>query len=525
MVQAVRSSRLEEKQASLWKVLLNITFHWVSGLLCIFLLQLTYLDSPLKDFIRENKPTKRRQNRRKNAVDTPANLSIQTDFKAKNEVEDTQEHQDSSLRAVSLDRDIHGYSSSSVDNGEPQTPSPLSTEAIPISTVADVEDKPDLPMDPHFARLLSGLSLSASKPSINGDSELRPTSVTPTSAKSSLASATEKNKNALELPNVPTAERTRSPLLQSLGSAEPLLSLLSAKSPSDSTRSDSSIVTTRPQSARPAPSESVVQPPASDRHLKHLALLESVAQELPTSPSAPTARQFVHPGPPQSVPPFGSDGRPIHLGGLNSFGAPRGPAPFNGTGPVAPPMSNDPFTVRPMTSQALFPPPPSVRRHGPNASMHQGSLLSILSGPNGLPVNGPAPFHPVQQFGPMNGHGSIPFAAGVAPHPSFGSPMHGQALPSQPLRVMAPPAGVFQHNNGNGPLTAPLPPPSSLSQQHLPYASFNAPGHAQKAPPPNAAHLLSLLNFNNGIVRPSTTLHADATRPNYPTGSSTAHSH
>ena len=90
-----------------------------------------------------NKPSKRRQNRRRSAEQS-VDLSVKTDLGRKTDgsadVKARQDRSDPGHSAVGMDRDAQGYSSSSADNGEPQTPSPQSAEAYPVATQADVEN-------------------------------------------------------------------------------------------------------------------------------------------------------------------------------------------------------------------------------------------------------------------------------------------------------------------------------------------------------------------------------------------------
>lgn len=452
-----------------------------------------------------NKPTRRRQNRRKNGNDSSADVNTQTDDDE--EVQNSGPRQQTSLRAVSLDRDVHGYSSSSVDNGEPQTPSPQSIEALPVTTDVDVEGSENA-IDPHFARLLNGLTLSASKPALNGDAQDRATSITPTSAQSSLPSAKEGSETNTDhvMPDngdaIPSSRTSGKPS----GSS-------GAKSPLRSYRSDSSVVAIRPQSTQPVSSATMLPSPASDRHRKHLALLESVAQELALSTPSSTTRQFFHPGQPSSVPP-------MLLNPENSLHSPAGtlqanssihPVPLNPACRPPAPVLNDSFVVRPMTSQGLFPPSPNVRHHGPNMSMHQDSLLSILTGPSHPTPRGPDPFR-----GPV--HGPAPYMAGPARPLPFPPPVQSQALVPQPLRIMPPPPGSFHLNPG--PLTAPLASPG-MPQPPIHQHGLNMTNNAQKTSSPNASQLLSLLNSNT-TAKPTTT---NAIRPNFPTGAPTGPPH
>ncbi|KAH8120315.1 hypothetical protein DFH11DRAFT_52447 [Phellopilus nigrolimitatus] len=364
-------------------------------------------------------------------------------------------------------------------------------------------------MDPHFARLLSGLSSSAKKPLSNEQIESRPMSITPISGKSNSANPAVENmlghSRDMNSPAKIAFTDRPSPSKESMHLQSPSTS--SANSSFSSSRSNSSSVTVMAKSPKPSTFEPSIPPLSVDRHLKHLALLESVAQESAVSSSIPVSRSTVHPGLTSSVPPsFLPESRSIPPSGL----FPSGPVhPSTAVGRTDPSV-DDPFTVRPRTSQAVFPPsPPAVRRHGPNLSMHQGSLLSILSGPNGVSTHGLPPFpapHPNSIFTRPE---ATPLINGNIPPPSFQH--QAQSFVPQPPRVMPPPPGAFQLN--------PQPFPVSLvptGQPSFP-GSVMTPG-VNNPHAPNRAHLLSLLNPNT-MAGPTSILHADATRPNYPTGS------
>ncbi|KAI5124704.1 hypothetical protein M0805_004310 [Coniferiporia weirii] len=461
---------------------------------------------PLKEFIRVNKPNRRRQNRRKSG-DIGTDLVIHTNLKSENneEAEVRGESQVSSYGAVNLDRDAQGYSSSSVDNGDPQTPSPQSAEAYPIARV-DSEREPEPAIDPHFARLLSGLTLSASKTLLDGQSEPRATSVTPTSAKINPKAVIEGE--ATSVSQSPSTDAGQSPLRKAVDASQASL-VSSLDSILISSRPNGSSVTIRPQSTHSAIPESHMPPPPADRRLKHLALLESVAQEsaVMTSPTPPV-RSAVHPGPPLSVPPlpFRAEDQVV----LSQNFLPPSVVQHH-VPPAARQASlqiGDPFTVRPMTSQAAFPPSPFARQAVPNLNARQGSLLSILSGPSDLPAHN-LQFRVCHANGAMLGLGS-PFVSGGVQEPQLPRQTQPQALAPQPIRMMP---DVFQVNPGS--LTG----PHTLAPIH-PY--IYRPGtvtNANGSQTANRTHLLSLLN-SDGTARPTSTLHADATWSNYPMGRS-----
>lgn len=383
-------------------------------------------------------------------------------------------------------------------------------------------------MDPHFARLLNGLSLSASKPLSHGQPELRPTSVTPTAAKNKVSASSEEKKSVTKSPVIPKEiNRSLSPIVQA--SVNNQLSLSNVQNLLSSSNPSNLPLIGRPQTAFSLSSISTLNGPSGNRHAKHLALLESVAQEATSKSPVTTSRQ------PVSLPPMTpSQSRPdIHVPPAHNH-LPGGRHPGSqGTLPslMRPvPPADDAFTVRPMTSQAVFPPGPPVRRHGPNLSIHQGSLLSILSGSTPAPpsTTGPAPFMglPPYVLNKANnaGQGNPPFVPiGITGNP-VGTPQ------TSPLRMRQPPLGPAPPLNN--PLVAPLvqnhtqihpqPHPSLPGVNGLPI--INSMASRPPIAAANSANLLSLLN-----TRPTPTtvpkLQTDVTRPNYSTSNPSAPIH
>jgi len=91
-----------------------------------------FVCSLLKEFIRVNKPSRRRQPKHK-SDNNSADLSLQID-----QVEEDHSHiVATSYTAIRLDHNTRGSSSSSVDNGDPQTPSPQSVEAYAVTANDD----------------------------------------------------------------------------------------------------------------------------------------------------------------------------------------------------------------------------------------------------------------------------------------------------------------------------------------------------------------------------------------------------
>jgi hypothetical protein len=120
---------------------------------------ITTLHSPLKEFIRVNKSTRRRQQRK-----LVNGATCAPESNATSQVNGS--HIAKQAHKPSRDRNADGSSSqSSVDHAAPQTPSPELQEAcaIVLDSEKDVESEKIGGMDPHFARLMQGLSLSAAK--------------------------------------------------------------------------------------------------------------------------------------------------------------------------------------------------------------------------------------------------------------------------------------------------------------------------------------------------------------------------
>lgn len=194
--------------------------------------------------------------------------------------------------------------------------------------------------------------------------------------------------------------------------------------------------------------------PTSGKRLKQLALLETVADEsarmtpqlgnreplphishngtlgyqLPTN-----GRQHFAPTPSASVPPPSNDNDLRVI-----YSSSHGPAPVQGTPyhPYSrappPPIYNDPFQVRPRTSQAMH---PSLMHQGHlpagrASSMHQSQLLSLLAanGPQGPSLPVPPPLQALGRYPSM--YGPIPPYPQASQHPiaSRGPPMHAAPL-------------------------------------------------------------------------------------------------
>lgn len=327
-----------------------------------------------------------------------------------------------------MTHDLDGSSSqsSSADIGEPQTPSPLTSQAQAIKVQDDTLSSI---ADPQLARLLNNLSISAqavysSTAKVDTVAPVVPIPIPQTSVANDYidnSSDTIKSDPGHELPAIPiptddSASHPSQPVQASStprGGQGPQL----ARSPPlhNNDRPHPVFV----QSEVAASPSTGVSPEASERHAKRLALLESITNE-PLMSSTPLVvppvqmdhtRQtlqpwiqppypmFTHPGLSPSVPPSDRNPQPHFF----PF-APRDHGLMHPGATIRPPVMNggvNPAFIRPRTSNSVF--PPSVPMHpypGHSLSMNQSQLLSLL-GPHTVHPPPPGSF-------PPNVHGSTP---------------------------------------------------------------------------------------------------------------------
>lgn len=449
---------------------------------------------PLKEFIRANKP-RRKQTKQQGKVKPSVERPKQTDGDRTTEFDDSLQNTFSSIH---YDRDAQGSSSSSADN-ELQTPSPLSIEALPITESTSDIDKGEQGIgDAHFARLLTSLTLSAKEVPFDVPSSSSPAaSSTPTPADSPVKESHSSSPSLSTSGSFDVGSQgTDRTLQRTLASPSSNISLSVSPKPSD-----------LPSTSQPAVASEIVERlPVSDpaRRMKHLALLESVANESmstpypsmtfgqPTQANTGTVRPAFTPLPhhPSSVPPPFAPLDQRFLG--NNIVPGRQPVPPQGYGNfvnphVQLPTYTDPIHGRPLTSNAILPPPLAQRRlmhHGSTMSLHQGNLLSILGS------NGPSNVAP-QTFD--NAHA---LAGNAAPHPAAlpGAPPQFRTNGMNGLVVVPPSMRSVQ----NGPRTAPLLAPQ---QQHQPIMNGAVHPNGLRHPSSNKAQLLSILT-PQGAVRP-----------------------
>ena len=431
-------------------------------------------------------------------------------------------------------------SSSSADNGEPQTPSPQYSEALPtthhITTHESDDEQVVYPetMDPHFARLLSSLTLSAvrqddSRPQPNLPPVKSPLSVladtaTPL-AKQNIVDWSSRVSAQSETPSSPHVKqrpsKTSTPSMRSLRAPQSLSIQASPTSPSQipatpssaalsiaslsAPSSTSSQASSRklPLGSRRTSSTADISPylprqtevPASGKVLRQLALLESVAdessrmtptlpsRELPTATNIAHTSRFRHPGPSASVPPpmhYPQGEFPLLMGQTpTGYHLPSAfQHPSAGYAQPSYPLVDDVFQVRPRSSQ-LF-------THDCAAlNTQQGQLLSLLTGsppppgvPHGIPHTYPHPSH---------SQGYLP----AHYQPNFFPPAYQP--PSS--RMMTVPRTVIPPVSAQPTRLSAIPPSAPPSQ-----ASFPPPPVNSRTPVNNSAQLLSLLNNNHSVA-------------------------
>lgn len=315
-----------------------------------------------------------------------------------------------SVSYTSGDRGARESSSSSADTGEPQTPSPQYSEAIPVTSdhiIArhESDEKGVLaePLDPHFARLLNSLSISASKnidlkpPNAVDRAAFLPKTISPnrlqtpdwSSRVPTFSHARVDSPGLSKAKHVSTQDscnyQEHSGLMASNDSevppradsvssdaspvdvANPVAvspsAVTTARKPFESSRRSSSIADISPYLSRPA------EVPTSGKRLKQLALLESVADEsskmTPTLISrelppihGPDCHHTGYSGPSASVHPPTSYVAQVSLGASFDLGTsvPCLNPVRNAHLPPSHashehPTSGDPFQVRPRSSQ------------------------------------------------------------------------------------------------------------------------------------------------------------------------------
>ncbi|KAH6917393.1 DCP2-domain-containing protein [Coprinopsis sp. MPI-PUGE-AT-0042] len=380
---------------------------------------------PLKTFINQNKP---RKGRKGNADEKVPPNRIKSPVPVPKPPPESDGIQDSSSQ------------SSSLDNGGPQTPSPQYTQSTPAIVEDQVE--PDVPiesLDPHFAGLLSKLSLSATPASLvkaerpssnNSRTAVSPRLLPPPDVVRTAVSPA----STIEQPSTTqVAAQVLPPVIESIPAANasnsPMLAPASPRSPTARRTATADI---SPYLSK------AVEVPMSARRLQQLALLESVAQEsarrTPMLPSLPAGMPSNFGGPVSLGPNFHQPpaSQPLNHYATPSFTGQPLPAPMYPTFANAPPPAQDPM-MRSRTSQAFH----RNGYQGPSGSMSmsQHQLLSLINGarPSASPPpqRGPPPpphthgLHPMYNAGPPLFNPQ--FRQGPPPPPSVYPPFGGAA--------------------------------------------------------------------------------------------------
>ena len=379
-------------------------------------------------------------------------------------------------------------------------------------------------VDPHFARLLSALTLSATT---NGNGDGKLDRVPPTGAASHTSPVPPVTggpqtrevliSSAVEVGDSATMAHARHPSKPSkpsstvlpindtyrlsnpssgphVSSPLPLSQSPTSKSPTHSRRSSMITADLSPYLARPAGI------PMNGKQLRQLALLEAIADESSRMTLAS------HPGV-QSPSPHGAPPALIHVPPPPNtvmshnftnlspmYSNTHGPyLPIPQTGPLNPPSPDNGLAVRPRTSNSFRPgpnhPPRSFNTRG---SMNQAQLVSAVSGTS-YPYASTPSLHrsPIPPMPNLNFHSPStypppPIPTVIPGAPTFRTGPHPPALGRGPV----PPLPILSSQAMSGPATAQgfLPTPGGSS---------NLPFFRSTANPQNS-QLLSILNRGSG---------------------------
>ena len=483
---------------------------------------------PLKAFINDHKPRKpsRRTQRPK-------------DTRPKHEFPDESDASAIEFQScpnTHLDATAQESSSqtSSADNGDPQTPSPLYSEAVvthvDVAQTTESNGLTDTTVDPHFARLLNALTSSATT---NGNGDGKPDFVLPPNAAILPSSVTvvdstlNGSPQTREVPtssavgdsatityNRPPSKPSRSssmaipvndtyrlstppygPLPPGQSTVSPGLVTSqspSPKSPTHSRRSSMITADLSPYLSRPAGI------PMNGKQLRQLALLETIADE-----SSRTLASAIRPVV-QSPPPQGASPALVHappppntvvshnFTNLSPmYSNTHGPyVPISQTGPLNPPSPDNAFVVRPRTSNSFRPiPNHSSRPFNTRGSMNQAQLASAVSGTS-YPYPG---FHrsPIPPMPNLNFHSPGPYPLPTIPPVVTGAPTF-RSGPHVPAfgRAPPPPLPVLSSQAISGPVTAQSPLLTPGGPSNFAFSHSTAK--------PRNSQLLSILNRGPG---------------------------
>lgn len=474
-------------------------------------------NSPLKAFIHDRKPRNfPRRNGQSQAVHAKLNKRVSSEDDVANLESRASTNGDHAQESSSQ--------SSSADNGEPQTPSPqYSAPHInyqPPSHLEPPDEAVEISLDgvdPHFARLLNSLTLSASATAVEITKlpNNQPRAKSPLKAPATSSSLPRISDDwSATMPH--RSDPSRGPAKHGVQAdffSEPHLAptpSIGASAPHNGAQPDSGQGL---QSQRPPSSHAMVndvqtkhsphlarahrasrasvdispylsRPHDIQKEMKYISLLENVARESDRLSShlarqTPSISESLHSySGPSAIPPtstFGRHNEPLLYSSTSSIGSAY--LPSNGMPPFDS-VYDDPFTVRPRTSNAFHPLP--YRSPSRKASLHEDQLRFMTPGLESLTPR-------------LSGLGSFP--------PSAHAPANGNSRPVNmaPLRVVHPP----QYTMYEG--------PPHMSHMSGPPLSPSAAYRTAAIPPPlpvnpmravNNAHLLSILNTPSTAPRP-----------------------
>ncbi|KAH9937712.1 uncharacterized protein B0H18DRAFT_971937 [Fomitopsis serialis] len=483
---------------------------------------------PLKAFIHDRKP--RNLPRRNSQIQT-SHASLTAHAPSEDDIANL-----GSYAAVNGDHAQESSSqSSSADNGEPQTPSPqYSAPHVNYQPPSHLEPHDEMAeinldgVDPHFARLLNSLSLSAStsvigsaKESISKQRAPSPSKVPahptvvdmPQSADLGSDWSVNVPQRLAEPPSAkhstPTIDHgcrpaaTATTLAGSSMSAlnglatESSLGLQQQRPPSSHAVAPDAQAKLSPRLSRAhraSRASADISPYLSRPHdiqkeMKYISLLENVAKESDRlsshlarrTPSIPDSLH-AYSGPPAPMYPastFGRAGDPLIYSSNPAAGSTYPPP--STMMPRLDPLCDDPFTVRPRTSNAFHPLPYVPSR---KASLNEDQLGYMTPGLESRTPRVPGP-----------GFGTLPSTG-----PGAYGPANGMTRPATiaPLRILP----QAQYPMYDGPQLSPMSgPPLSPSAAYGPTAAVAPPMTGNPMRATNNAHLLSILNTPNTVPR------------------------
>lgn len=394
---------------------------------------LTSQCSPLKNFIQEHKPVTLKRNNRRSRNNGYSNRLPPPDESAESSSE-------SPPHSHSVADNTQETSSQS--NG-PNTPSPKYGQLEPYVVKEDTSEKPIITTDPHLARLMESLSMSAlqsgneSKPALSSivteNKSPPPSAATPVPATASSVDSRPPVNSTIDSAE-PTPETDTTPNLpvEPQVTANPGESIESARPPPSSL---AAAVSLSPRHQRSISALSYPTRPAeissSAKRVKHLALLETVVDE--SARLTPTLEQQRA----NLQGPMFSHGAPM-IPRSAAASVPPQNTMFAGLVPGSVLYSSDRGSGFPPRLQSI--PPPLCHTIGPDAFVdrpldpslmnsapmhHSYGFLPAMSGGHSQAIPPPPQLQPVPQY---NQQMPGPFAPNVSP---FSRHVGSQPFPGQ----------------------------------------------------------------------------------------------